>query len=100
MAEFVPECPVELAGHDAEVAADVGDDGADRPAPHLGGDFLFRGQAREARVPRVVSRVVSALGFGLGVRRRDLQRKARPACVGLFIACRWRSPSATLPTAA
>ena len=30
MAEFVPECPIEVAGRDAEVAADIDDDGADR----------------------------------------------------------------------
>ena len=65
MAEFVPECPVELAGRDAEVTADVDDDGTDRAATHLGGDFRFRGQAREARVLGVVG----GLGFGLGVRR-------------------------------
>ena len=64
VAEFVPECPVELAGRDAEVTADIGDDGADRAATHLGGDFLFRGQAGEARVLGVVG----GLGFGLGVR--------------------------------
>ena len=27
LAEFVPECPVALAGRDAEVTADIGDDG-------------------------------------------------------------------------
>jgi hypothetical protein len=32
VAEFFPECPIEVAGHDAEVAADIGDDSADRPA--------------------------------------------------------------------
>ena len=79
VAEFVPECPVELAGRDAEVAADIGDDGADRAATHLGGDFLFRGQAGEARVLGVVG----GLGFGLGVRRCDLPSGARPAGGGL-----------------
>jgi hypothetical protein len=31
-AECVPGCPVELVGRDAEVAADIDDDGADRAA--------------------------------------------------------------------
>ena len=49
---------------DAEVAADVDDDGADRAAAHLGGDFCFRGEAREAGV--------------LGGARRAGGRAARP----------------------
>ena len=65
--DFVPECPVEMAGRDAEVVADIDDDGADRAATHLSGDFLFRGEARETRVLGVVG----APGFGLGVRRCD-----------------------------
>ena len=85
MAEFVPECPIEMAGRDAEVAADIGDDGADRAATHLGGDFLFRGQACEARVLGVVG----GLGFGLGVRRCDLPSGARPAYGGQADG-RWR----------
>ena len=64
VAEFVPECPVEVAGRDAEVTANIGDDGADRSASHLGGDFFFRGQAGEAWVLGVVG----GLGLGLGVR--------------------------------
>ncbi len=72
--EFVPECPVELAGRDAEIAADIGDDGADRAATHLGGDFVGRGEARETRVLGVVG----ALGFGLGGWRRDLPCGAWP----------------------
>ena len=34
-----------MARRDAEVAANVGDDGADRAAADLGGDLLGRGQA-------------------------------------------------------
>jgi hypothetical protein len=64
--DLVPERPVEMAGRDAEVPADIDDDGADGAAAHLGGDFRFRGQARETRVLGVVG----GLGFGLGVRRR------------------------------
>jgi hypothetical protein len=50
VAEFVPERPVAVAGPDAEVAADVDDDGADRAATHFVGDLLFRGEAREGSV--------------------------------------------------
>ena len=39
-AEFAPQ---RMAGEDAEVAADVGEDGADRAAAGLGGDLLQRG---------------------------------------------------------
>ena len=67
MVDFVPERPVEVAGRDAEIAADIDDDGADRAAAHLRGDFLLRGEARETRVLGW-----SALGFGPGVRRREL----------------------------
>ena len=45
--QFPPE---RVAGQDAEVAADVGDDGADRLAADLGGDLLRGGQACEAGV--------------------------------------------------
>jgi len=61
VAEFVPECPVELAGCNAEIMADIDDDGADRSATHLGGDLFLRGEAREAGV-------LGGVG-GLGVRR-------------------------------
>ena len=54
VADFVPECPVEVAGRDAEVTADVDDDGADRAATHLSSDFRFRGEAGETRVLGVV----------------------------------------------
>ena len=53
-----------MGRHDAEIAADIGDDGADRPATHLGGDLFLGGQASEARV-------LGRVG-GLGVRRRSL----------------------------
>jgi hypothetical protein len=42
MSEFIPECPVDLAGCDAQVTADIGDDGADRAPTHLGGDTCAR----------------------------------------------------------
>jgi hypothetical protein len=76
VAEFVPECPVEMAGHDAEVQADIGDDGADRTAADFGGDFSFGGEAREARVLGGIGGLV----LGLCVRRRDLAFGARFAC--------------------
>ena len=38
------------AGRDAEIAADIDDDGADGAAAHLLGDFLLGGQACETRV--------------------------------------------------
>jgi hypothetical protein len=34
-----------MARHDAEIAADVRENGADRPPADLGGDLLGRGQA-------------------------------------------------------
>ena len=74
VADLVPERPVEIAGRDAEVSADIDDDGAHGAAAHLGGDLLFRGEVRETWV------------FGgvrwLGVGRRDLPHGARPACDG------------------
>jgi hypothetical protein len=85
VAEFVPECPVELAGRDAEITADIGDDGADRAQAHLGSDFLGRGQVCEAQVPGVAGR----LGFRSGVPRRDLLSGARSAD-GWLADGRWR----------
>ena len=76
--EFVPECPVELAGRDAEVAADVDDDGADRAAADLGGDFRFGGEAGEAGVLGGGG----GLGFGLGVRRCDWRAGRGAAAAG------------------
>jgi len=76
--DFVPERPIEMTGRDAEFTADVGDDGADRPAPNRGGDFIFRGQARETRVLGVVA----WLGFGLGVRGRDCGAERGPRAAG------------------
>ena len=59
-----------IAGPDAEVAADVDDDGADRATTHFGGDLLFRGEAREAGILREARRPG---GVGpLVVGRRDL----------------------------
>jgi hypothetical protein len=56
--------PQGMGRHDAEIAADVGDDGTDRPATHLGGNLFLGGQARETRV-------LGRVG-GLGVRRLGL----------------------------
>jgi hypothetical protein len=64
--DFVPECLVEIGGRDAEITADIGDDLADRPLPHLGGDFLLCRQAREKRVRGRVG----GPAFGLGIPRR------------------------------
>ena len=47
LTEFRPQWMVR---HDAEVAADIGEDSADRPAADLGCDLLHRGQEREMRV--------------------------------------------------
>ena len=70
VAEFVPERPVAVAGPDAEVAADVDDDGADRATTHIGGDLCFRGEAREAGILREARRHG---GIGrLEVERSDL----------------------------
>ena len=83
VADLVPERPVEIAGRDAEVSADIDDDGAHGAAAHLGGDLLFRGEVRETWV------------FGgvrwLGVGRCDLPHGARPACDGQAIGAGVRS---------
>jgi len=64
--DFIPEGPIKIPGGDAEVTADVDDDCADRPAPHLGGDFLLGGQMGEMRI------VVGGQWSGLDDRWRDL----------------------------
>jgi hypothetical protein len=56
--------PQRVAGQDAEVAADVREHGADRPATHLGGDLLRRGQPREQRISRLGRARRSRLAFG------------------------------------
>ena len=62
--DFVPEPSFEVAGRDAEIAADIDDDGADGPAAHLLGDFFLGGEACETRV-------LGGIG-GPGVRRCGL----------------------------
>jgi len=47
VAEFVPERPVELAGREAEVMADIDHDGTDGVAADLSGDFRFGGEVGE-----------------------------------------------------
>ena len=76
MGEFVPECAVEVAGRDAEIATDIDDDGTDRTAAHLGGDFLLGGEAGEPRVPGVDG------GLGFGGPGRGLLRGAWATCGG------------------
>jgi hypothetical protein len=39
-----------MARQDAEIAVDIGNDGADGPAADLGGDLLGRGQVGETRI--------------------------------------------------
>ena len=39
-----------MARRDAEIAADINNDRADRPTADLGGDLLRRGQTGKARV--------------------------------------------------
>ena len=75
MAKFVPERPVAVAGSDAEVAADIDDDSADRAATHLGGDSFLGGQARQTSVLGGVGRQ--------GVGWRDLPWGAWP------VECGW-----------
>ena len=61
--------PQLVAGQDAEIAADIGDDSADRAAADLGGDLLCRGQAGETRIGRRVERLGSGWpGLGLAAR--------------------------------
>src|SRR5690348_15899647 len=50
VADFDPESRVDVARHDAEIAADVGDDGTDRAAADLYVEFLLSEEAREARI--------------------------------------------------
>ena len=42
--------PKRVAGQDAEIAADIGDDGTDRATADFGGDLLCGGQAGETRI--------------------------------------------------
>ena len=76
--DFVPERPVEMAGRNAEIAADIDDDGADGAAAHFGGDLLLGGQAGETRAVGGIG----WLGLGLGVGWRDRPRGAWRACGG------------------
>ena len=57
-----------MARRDAEITADIGDDGADRPTADLCGDLLGRGQ---------VSEIVSLTDVGSCSARRALRRSAR-----------------------
>jgi len=57
-----------MVRHDAEIAADVGDDSADRAAANLGGDLLGRGQA-DPRVNAGGGGVGGSGGGGSGARR-------------------------------
>jgi hypothetical protein len=52
MLQFAPQ---RMARHDAEIAADVGDDGADRATAYLGSDLLRRRQADPRVYPRIKS---------------------------------------------
>ena len=56
--------PQRMGRVDAEVAADVGEDGADGLTAHLGGDLVWCGQLREMGI------YVGGLDLGLGRRRR------------------------------
>jgi hypothetical protein len=59
--EFAQLRPQRMVRHDAEIATDIGDDGADRAAADLSGDLLGRGQGH----PRVEPGRAGSLG-GLG----------------------------------
>jgi len=65
--EFPPQ---RMAGQDAEIAADIGDDDADRPAADLGCDLLRRGQGSETRVCLVAARIGGPGGTRPTLRRR------------------------------
>jgi len=56
---------IQLVGLDAEIEADIDEDGGDQAATVLGGDFLQRGRAGEEPIP---SRVVQAGGPVAAVR--------------------------------
>ena len=74
--EFVPECAVEVAWRDAEIATDIDDDRTDGAATHLGGDFLLGGEAGETRVLSLDG------GLGFGGRGRGLPWRVWAACDG------------------
>ena len=77
--------PQLVARHDAEIAADIGDDRADRPAADLGGDLLRRGQQGKARIGRVC-------GPGGGWPGRALRRCARGRGWRVRAGCELRDP--------
>jgi hypothetical protein len=69
--------PQRMARHDAEVAADVGDDGADGAAANPGCDLLGRGQADFRVYPRIKS-------GGGGGRRLTVRGSARWRGFGVY----------------
>ena len=78
-AQFPPQ---RMVRHDAEVAADVGDDGADRAAADLGGDLLGCGHPR---VKPGDKGIVDGGGVGrvaLGGGRRGRVRRGRGVQAG------------------
>jgi hypothetical protein len=112
--------PQLVARHDADVAADVGDDGADGPATDLGGDLLGRRQSDQQGVWCVGGRGVAARagrswrqpavrrGLGSASRRgvsrmslassasargrpRAMVRRTRAMSLGLNVGWLWRS---------
>ena len=61
--------PKRVAGQDAEIAADIGDDGTDRATADFGGDLICGGQACETRIGRRGERPGSGWpGLGLAAR--------------------------------
>src|SRR5271170_5951842 len=71
-AQFVLRGTIHLRGHDAEIEADIDEDGADRAAAVLRGDLLERGRAFEGGI---TSRVMQAGGrLFAGVRLARLAR--------------------------
>ncbi len=77
--------PQRMARHDAEIAADIGDDGPDRPAADFGRDLRRRGEAGETSGGRF-----GALGGRLG----DTRGRWAEAARGLGAASRRASSAA------
>ncbi len=78
--KFVPRHAIHLSRHDAEIEADVDEDGADRAAAVLGDDFLGRGQTGKGRIlGRPGGRGGVRLAFG---GQAEGQRLEVPAAAG------------------
>ena len=67
-----------MARHDAEVAIDIGNDGADGPAADQGGDLLGRGHLGETRIGSLGRREGGRTGLGCGSGRARPRSLVQP----------------------